>query len=372
MPAHLNDVRERFPDLDFQPLHYIPDLYEGLQSQHTHRAALDLPDVLGPNLMLSGLVDTLLSSELVEELKEDVDKAEYLILKAAKEIKDAVQRSLQGAELIHYQDLPQKWRSNQYVNTGYRRVSHRIHSLPTTDLPIPQFHPLRKMAINLNIHTHLIPLVAWSAALLILPTDPVEMAYTCFALVCLFCSVIWHTMRGCAHHKGRDLCARIDYVGIGWLLSASVGAVAHYGFRCHPHIGHAYLFLCLLTGIAGTVFPFMDWFDQRQYKGWRILFFVSLGLTAVGPLATLAYFYGVEKMHEFAAPVGPPILSCLTGLVFYATHIPERYITGYKFSHWLENVGLTSHAIWHMFIVLAISQYKFAISHMHMRGGIAC
>lgn len=119
------------------------------------------------------------------------------------------------------------------------------------------------------------------------------------------------------------------------------------------------------------------------------MFFVSLAFTAVGPLATLAYLHGIEKMHEFAgtyaqsyllrlvtdiynllAPIGPSILSYLIGLVFYATHVPERFITNYWFSHWLEKVGLTSHAIWHMFIVLAISQHKFAISHM--RGGISC
>lgn len=152
MSVHLNDVREGFQDMDFQPLHYSPELYEGLQPQHKHLAALDLPDLSGSNLMLSGLVDTLLSSELVEELKEDADQAGYLILTAAKEIKDAVQRSLQGTELIHYRDLPQKWRSNQYINTGYRRVLHRTHSSPTTDLPTPQFHPIRKMAIDRALH----------------------------------------------------------------------------------------------------------------------------------------------------------------------------------------------------------------------------
>lgn len=50
------------------------------------------------------------------------------------------------------------------------------------------------------------------------------------------------------------------------LIAASVGTVAHYGFRCHSHIGQMYLLLCLLSGIAGTVFPFMEWFDQHEYK----------------------------------------------------------------------------------------------------------
>ncbi|KZP16491.1 HlyIII-domain-containing protein [Athelia psychrophila] len=363
MSAHLDDVRERFAHLDFQPLHYIPNLCEGLQSLHTHLSSLELPDVSGSNCLLSGLVDALLSSELAEELKEDAEEAEDLLLTAVKEIKNAVQRSLHGAELIQYDDLPQKWRNNKYVNRGYRFIP--LNKWPLIIRSVFSLHNE-----FLNIHTHLIPLVAWSAALLTLPSDPVETAYIFFALVCLFCSVIWHTMTGCAHQKGMDLCARVDYVGIGWLIAASVGTVAHYGFRCYPHIGHIFMSLCLMSGIAGSVFPFMDWFNQRKHKGWRIVFFVSLAFTAVGPLAALAYLHGIEKMHAFAAPVAPSILSYIVGLVFYATHVPERYITGYKFSRWLENVGLTSHAIWHMFIVLAISQHKFAISHM--RGGIAC
>ena len=42
------------------------------------------------------------------------------------------------------------------------------------------------------------------------------LAFTAFALLCLFTSALWHTMAGCAHPGGMELCARIDYVGIGW------------------------------------------------------------------------------------------------------------------------------------------------------------
>lgn len=41
-------------------------------------------------------------------------------------------------------------------------------------------------------------------------------AFTIFALFTLFSSVVWHTMAGCADHKGMTLCAKIDYVGIAW------------------------------------------------------------------------------------------------------------------------------------------------------------
>lgn len=50
------------------------------------------------------------------------------------------------------------------------------------------------------------------------------------------------------------------------MISASVGTVVYYGFQCYPHIGQMYLLCCLLTGIAGNVFPFMDWFNQYEYR----------------------------------------------------------------------------------------------------------
>jgi adiponectin receptor len=52
------------------------------------------------------------------------------------------------------------------------------------------------------------------------------------------------------------------------------------------------------------------------------------------------------------------------------TQIPERFIANYKLAHWLDYIGGGSHAIWHAFIVLAISQHKAAIGHM--RKGIGC
>jgi hypothetical protein len=50
------------------------------------------------------------------------------------------------------------------------------------------------------------------------------------------------------------------------LISASVGTVVHYGFQNQPAPRTAYLALCLLMGLTGSVFPFMAWFNQRRYK----------------------------------------------------------------------------------------------------------
>lgn len=125
MSARLDEAKARFADLDFQPLNYIPVLSDHLQSLHKHLTSLEMPSGYNvPSLpshgILSDLVDALLSSEFVAELKEDVDEAEDLLGQAAQEVKDAVKRSFEGACLIHYHELPKQWRNNPFVTRGYR------------------------------------------------------------------------------------------------------------------------------------------------------------------------------------------------------------------------------------------------------------
>lgn len=62
------------------------------------------------------------------------------------------------------------------------------------------------------------------------------------------------------------MCARMDYVGIGWLISASVGTVVHYGLYCHEIPRLFFLSLCVASAVLGTAFPFMDWFNKFEYR----------------------------------------------------------------------------------------------------------
>ena len=133
-----------------------------------------------------------------------------------------------------------------------------------------------------------------------------------------------------------EFCARIDYVGIGWytsshkvgattliplsffsrLISASVATVAHYGFSCHPKMKTAFLVLCLSTAVAGSIFPFVKWFNQFEYRVclsclrfdhlslflsqlYRISFFVALALAGVGPIVALSASYSWREAILF-------------------------------------------------------------------------
>ena len=173
-----------------------------------------------------------------------------------------------------------------------------------------------------NIHTHLIPGMLWLrdnlAILSVSPEDLPALIFTSCALLCLFASAIWHTMSGCAHHTGMVMCARMDYVGIGWLISASVGTVVHYGFYCHETPRIVFLSLCVVSALLGTVFPFMEWFNKFEYRVtaivprlmfktgsdgsvqlYRIAFFLGMAFSAVAPLAWMVRLYGFWDTISF-------------------------------------------------------------------------
>ncbi|KAL1744030.1 hemolysin-III related-domain-containing protein [Schizophyllum fasciatum] len=375
--ATLDDVRAALHEFDLsRPSSFLPTLPSRIHDLQAHLADMQRrAGIPAPSAVLYDLLDALRSSEVVATLirmaEEEEERVEDMVDYATREVRKAVTRSLEGMRLIQYSDLPEKWRSNPFVTHGYRFI------------PLERWHLILMSLFafhneTLNIHTHLVPFVLWGVNSLPflkadLPDLP-ERIFMSFALLCLFSSAVWHTMAGCAHYASMEFCARIDYVGIGWLISASVGTVVYYGFQDpqYLYLRNGFLSLCFLTGLAGNVFPFMNWFNEYKYRGYRILFFLTLAFSSLAPLAMLANLYSFGAMMSFVRPIVPSLLSYVAGLVFYATHIPERWMS-LKWTRRLDCIGGGSHCIWHLFIVLAVSQHRGAISTLKhgIAGGVA-
>ncbi|KAL5507028.1 IZH3 [Sanghuangporus vaninii] len=382
----LSDVQNRFQDVKTQiremsssldlsrPLDYLPVLSAHLNSLHARLSSVStssgsaytLPS-LPTTSTLSELLDRVLSSDLVPTVLHRVDGNDSPLEKAAKEMSETLKKSLDGAKLVSYVDLPREWRSNPWVYHGYRFIP--LHRWPIILLSLFALHNE-----TVNIYTHMIPLLYNTIRFFpslnyaSVPADRPEKIYTTFAMLCLFGSVVWHTMSGCAHQVGMELCARVDYVGIGWLISASVGTVVYYGMSCHSQAALAYLSLCVITGIAGSIFPFMRWFNDPKFRVYRIAFFVGMTFTAFAPLIHLAHLYSVSETLSFISHISPSLLSYIIGLAFYATHFPERFVALYseRIARWTDWIGGGSHAIWHAFIVLAIYQHKWGMRDMKL------
>jgi hypothetical protein len=79
---------------------------------------------------------------------------------------------------------------------------------------------------------------------------------------------------GVAHRRGMVMCARMDYVGIGWLISASVGTVVHYSFYCHELSRFFFLSQCAASALLGTVLPFVGRFNSPNTGQASIAFMI--------------------------------------------------------------------------------------------------
>ncbi|KAK7008402.1 putative G-protein coupled receptor [Favolaschia claudopus] len=325
----------------------------------------------------------------------------------------ALVASSNGSNLITASTLPPAWQHSPYTLTSYRfiplsRPGKLVGSI---------FEAHNEF---LNIQTHLAPLLLFllslffpsaMSTLLPFPFTPLNSAstthadltstlFTLAAMLCLGSSVIWHTMSGCAHQKTMRMCARVDYVGIGWLISASISTIILYSYApsasypdlsLHP-AAYPLLALCLITAIMGTVFPFMKWFDRYENRASTLLRLrldiscVSLSCPILLSLILTSSFLRsvcllIILTNQHASPtehITPTLTSCGIGVIFYALHIPERFfISGSAHEHhhmhakslakWaerMESVGFGSHAIWHLFIALGIAQWRAALPAM--------
>ena len=130
----LKRMTSRLPELPRlpRPEQYLLTLSNHLKSLHSHLSSCDtLSHVSFPlTAKLSELIDTMISSDPVPAMLRacSLDQTEEALGKATAEVARAIERSVQGAKLITYGDLPMEWRNNHFVTHGYRFVSFSIQS----------------------------------------------------------------------------------------------------------------------------------------------------------------------------------------------------------------------------------------------------
>ncbi|KAF8344084.1 hemolysin-III related-domain-containing protein [Cantharellus anzutake] len=415
MPAlvpSMEEIKSRLKDMSptgIDPLSYVPRLKAHLQRLHIHFQEFPLTGPSAYTVPLPGLSPPKVLSDLLAELVGDTEEAIQEDIKVAQraevtmheQVRTALEKSVDGCCLIQYKDLPDKWRNNEYVVSGYRFIpSSKWLSLLFS---IFQFHnetcKSTQLFTPVNIHSHLLPLLTLSSLAVpyiipapfralvpswgssnfhslfptLLRSDPtLDFApatfFTLSAALCLMSSVVWHLCAGCSDAAVMESAARLDYIGIGWLISASVQSGIHYGFHCKPKLLRFYTILCFVTGIAGTFVPLQQWFNERRYKIYRVLFYLGLSFASLLPLTHLALSKGlIATIHE-VLPLTPSWGSYFVGLFFYVTHFPERAFPG-----WFD--WGNSHTIWHMFIVLAIRLHYLGLGQLRAgvtASGVSC
>ncbi|KAF2764472.1 HlyIII-domain-containing protein [Teratosphaeria nubilosa] len=262
-------------------------------------------------------------------------------------IEEAVQHARKHG-LITYEHLPEPWRVNPHILSGYRFSETKIDCIRSCFWISNE---------AFNIWSHAIGLIIVLAlAFYVYPATPAFTSATnfdifiagCFffaACKCLVCSTMWHTMSSISNQTLMERFACVDYTGISLLVAASIMTTEYTAFYCEPWSRWTYLTTTFVLGAAGTILPWHPTFNRADMSWARVGFYVSLAATGFFPVLQLTYERGWNETAYFYAPITKSVSVYLAGAILYAGKVPERFLPG-----WFDYVG-ASHNIWHIAVL---------------------
>ncbi|KAI9469806.1 MAG: hemolysin-III related-domain-containing protein [Benjaminiella poitrasii] len=276
---------------------------------------------------------------------------------------------LGAKRLLLLEELPKDRRENQYVLSGYRFYRSSKECL----MSLFKLHNE-----TMNIWSHLLGFIFFTylSVNVFLRKFPEAsnrdlLVFTAFcfsSLLCLLCSSVYHTFICHSAHHVKTFTATLDYIGITFLITASICMVVHFGFYCEPIPRARYMIFSCLIGSIGVILPFFKFFDTKRYRPLRIGLFVAMAFSSIVPLLHLSTLKGLVVTLSFLKPalVGCMMYTC--GVIIYGKRFPEKFFPG-KF----DATGMTSHAIWHVFVCLGIFFHYLGSFHFYsMRESYGC
>ncbi|KAI7907192.1 hemolysin-III related-domain-containing protein [Cokeromyces recurvatus] len=257
---------------------------------------------------------------------------------------------LGAKRLLLLEELPKDRRENQFVLSGYRFY----HTSKDCLLSLFKLHNE-----TMNIWSHLLGFFFFLYLSVHIFTrkfpeasnlDLLMFIAFCFSsLLCLLCSSVYHTFICHSAHHIKSFTATLDYIGITFLITASISMVVHFGFYCEPIPRARYIIFSCLIGSIGVILPFFRFFDTKRYRPLRIGLFVAMAFSSIVPLLHLSTLKGLLVTLSFLKPVLIGCIMYTCGVIVYGKRFPEKFFPG-KF----DATGMTSHAIWHIFVCLGI------------------
>ncbi|KAK3649712.1 hypothetical protein LTR56_006672 [Elasticomyces elasticus] len=266
------------------------------------------------------------------------------------------QKAKQSLTLL-WNDIPEWLRDSHYIHSGYRPASNSYRD------SIASLSYLHNESVN--VYTHLAGAIMALIAGIVLYTHirpRYELAtnddigvFACYfigAVTCLGMSATYHTISNHSEVVAK-FGNRLDYMGIVFLIWGSFIPSIYYGFSAEPQLVRLY-WTMITTFAAGTLAVVMlPKFRTPEWRPFRALMFVAMGLSAAIPVLHGLQMYGpaqLERQMGLSWVVGQGVLY-LVGAVLYATRIPERWKPGA-----FDIVG-SSHQIFHVLVVLAATAH---------------
>ncbi|CAA7264335.1 unnamed protein product [Cyclocybe aegerita] len=291
--------------------------------------------------------------------RKEVETVEQLAMELV------VKRSPTHSKTIHWDELEDWQKDNEYILYGYRRIQYHWYGCVSSI-----FTYLHNETVN--IHTHL-----WGSALFAYFLSTYYDSYIDLhaistwkdvavvgiflssAMFCLAASAFYHTS-GCHSNEVTSSCHAFDYSGIIILIVGSFFPSIYYGFYCYPHIQKFYLSLISLAGLGAAYIVLNPEYAKPTHRGARTAVFIGLGLCAIVPTS---HMFLTHPFDELVSKMGVDWLVAsgalyIVGALLYANRVPERLAPG------CFDYLLASHQIFHICVVLA--------AWAHYQGVLAC
>ncbi|RNF26880.1 adiponectin receptor protein 1 [Trypanosoma conorhini] len=274
---------------------------------------------------------------------------------------------------------PKHLSDNVYILTGYR-VGYTARMCVRSILALHNE--------TFNIWTHLIGFVAfifviaWFFVIVLIPSSHQQhadertlatshteskgltfflfAAYSFGCLMCMLCSCLFHTLLA---HKSSTVYSwahALDYFGITFLVVGSFLPFCYFAFTCEPLWRLTYLSMISTLGIIGLLGPFFRQWTQQQYANCRTLFYVCMVSSGLFPITHLYLLLPGSVSSSFVEGLLLMMALYGVGVFVYAFQIPEVFFPG-KF-----DVYLSSHQIWHVFVLAAAFVHFFNSASMYI------
>jgi predicted membrane channel-forming protein YqfA (hemolysin III family) len=113
----------------------------------------------------------------------------------------------------------------------------------------------------------------------------------------------------------KSFTATLDYMGISFLITASVLVTEYYGYYCRPMIRMRYMVFTTAVGSIGVFAPFLEKWDTKALRPLRIAVFVSMAVSSAVPVFHLAFLNGLRATWAFFELAGVSVLMYILGVI---------------------------------------------------------
>ncbi|ORC90330.1 adiponectin receptor protein 1 [Trypanosoma theileri] len=185
-------------------------------------------------------------------------------------------------------------------------------------------------------------------------------AFSFGCLMCMLCSTLFHTL---IPHESMVLYAwahSLDYFGITFLVVGSFLPFCYFSFACEPFWRWTYLTMILSFGVIGVLGPFFRQWTQQQHAKRKVLFYVCMVGSGLFPIIHMYVLLPGNVASSFVEGLLLMMTLYGVGVVVYVFQIPEFFFPGHF------DIFLSSHQIWHVFVLAAAFVHFFNCASMYI------